>query len=287
MPVTPLTPNYNLAPIQVKELVEGFSLSLNEDGQSGTRRFIDATATTQGTEVALPSLGDAWDDNYPNLLLTNIRIAYINNNDLCPFVYECTYSARPDSTSTFADEEDLPTSISSGVEFISLQTKSGSWTWESDGTKLADTSAIFKTTSVTNISMRRTIKDLKEFATGSIALNGCLNDLPWFGFARGTVMYMGFDAEETRTPHLNSRRWNITLKFSVRQVIAYDNGTEGWNYILREDTGKFDSPIVGTPGTYLYEYTDFAVLNTLSQIDTDYTIVNPLQYIGPVASATW
>lgn len=271
MTIAPITPSEVQGPIQVCEMVNGYKLVLNEDGHSGTRRYVDASYLPDEDSQELPDIGDSWDDNYPNLRLTNIDITYLNNDDNCPRIYDCSYASKPDSSSIFADEEDFPTSISAGFEFISVKATTGKWKWNSDSAAVADTTMIYKNTSTFNIAMRRTIKDLKEFMTTQIAICGKLNSEVFYGFPIGQVMYMGCDAEETRTPYLNSRRWNITLNFAVRRVpYTGESDGKGFNWIWREDKNIFDAPKNGTSG--IYEYASFKKLLSDAGIESSVTV---------------
>lgn len=272
---------------EVVKLVDSWKFTINSNGQTGFRKYIDATALPDADSEKLPKIGDSWSDEWPDCKLSSIEITYLQDSATCPKIYSCSYDYAPyiydniGGTKVAPQWEDLPITIESSSEMLSWEPpKYGElypWFWLSDQDNVLQ--PIFKTIHMSTIRITRQIKDNKilEFLAISQNYQGKLNSATLFQMGRGQVLYNGFNA--TRIVGTNGKLWyNIELIFTTRSVTggtgvggaATAGENDGWNYQLREDSGSWDYPSlspVGVDGLYKFPTDNFELLRTSYAFD--------------------
>jgi len=147
-------------------------------------------------------------------------------------------------------EDDLPTSLSVGAQYVTIDAKD-SWTWASDSAQVPSDTKIPLRSFLENIEIRRSVYDTKIDAwnTAVLLVVGKVNSAVFRGIPVGCCMFLGADATEVISETTSKRKWQTTLKFAVRR--------ESWQKIWRLGTG-WDSPKNGS--NFLYEEDTFATL---------------------------
>jgi len=240
--------------IPVILLDRGWKFATDENGQYGTRTFIEASALPHLSSQDLPVIGDPWDDEHSSCLVKSVEESYLNENSICPKTWVVVYSSANQQIETGQKETDYPTSLSSGSEFITWTPPKAPVTWQWAADNKAITQVVFKNTILTTISLKRVIKDIDWFMTLSATNSGRVNNNPWYGRPVGGVLYEGCGAEEFRSK-IGARRWLVTLNFVYRTIPELTDlniVNDHWQYILREDTGLWDKPMLGANSLYRY-----------------------------------
>jgi len=272
--------------IPVVEIVKGFEFTMSKDGPTGRRCFVDASVLPNKTVVSLPNIGDKWSDEYPECRLRDIRITYIDDNDLCGKQYECNYSARPDDQlktnddGMFSrrDERELATQIDTGAETLIIEpyelpkdaadlSKYASYLykWQSDDADCAQ--PIYILIPKHTIVIERIISDSKldEFFAVSAECSGKVNKDKFFELEPETVLYLGASMVSQWSPFglTYKKQWKAKLTFIYRPL--------GWQYIWRNDKATFDKPLRKSEGEpSLYQTISFEELLTAGGVDVSF-----------------
>ena len=285
--------------VPVVQLTQNFNFEMHESGQRGTRVFVDASVRPDLSSEDLPAIGSGWSDDYSGCRLRNIRVTYIQDNDNCGRRFECVYDTQSNDDSNALTNQS-GAGVTNDVTKLACQVDAGSdsVTWEPweepsasrfpTGTKFTHkwTAApgagqdvkqlVFKRTITGQFSVERIIKDSKfrDWLEKSWSKTGKLNDAEFFQFPAGTLLYTGCQMAKTWTQFGTStkREWKGNLIFIYKSVTGSPTaGLDGWNWILREDTGEWNKPQMKTvpagQSGFLYESADFSELLTFGGWD--------------------
>ena len=251
--------------VQVYELTQQWRFTVSANSISGTRIYLGTNASLSTELVDLPNIGDEWSDDYPNVTLKTIDVTYINDNDNCGKRYVCSYDGTPyEQTAVIQDSDEFPRNVSVSGEFIVWEPKDNIFKWGSDLT-VAD-QVVFKHVATATFRIVRVVKDFDDYMYDVAKLLNKVNGDTFLGFPAGTVLFNGANMTEFRN-RVGSRRWRAELTFTFRTVTGDfgipDEGQaprDGWNYFMRNDTGKFDSIFNANDNSNLYSLEDFTDL---------------------------
>lgn len=283
--------------IPVVQIVQSFVFEMYKDGQRGIRNYVDASVRPDATSENLPAIGSGWDDDYPDCRLRNIRVTYIDDNDNCGRKFECTYDTQDlDDAQDQTNEGGIPvtndvnklaSTIDAGAEMVTWEPYDKSadveavnplWVpthfWGSDSEDVKQ--LVFKRVVTASFSVERIISDAKmdDFLELSFSLQGKLNNSSFFGQPAGTCLYQGCQLQSYLSQFgiSNKKKWKGMLTFVYKSVTGTTGaGNDGWNFILREENGEWDKPVMNHPPAgsdgFLYEDGDFDELMTISGPD--------------------
>jgi len=245
--------------VQVYELVEQWRFSISASSVSGTRVYLDSDASLGTSRVALPNIGDVWDLDYGNVTLKTIDVTYLNDNDNCGRKYVCNYDGLPyTQTSIVQSSDDFPRSVDVSGEFITWEPKGNIFQWGSDDSVTKQ--AVFKHVATATFRIARVVKDFDDYMHDVAGKVNRVNAANFLGFPAGTVLFIGANMTEFNN-RVGFKRWRADLNFVFRTVTGdLRDGYDGWNYFLRNDTGKFDSIYNANDLTNLYELIHFDTL---------------------------
>jgi hypothetical protein len=268
--------------ISVVKLLSEWQLQVGEaTGQVGTRKYheIGGGYSGGGEVVELPSIGDPWDDDeFKNCLCRSIRITYDGGSEDCGRFFTLEYSsARSDDSQYRVNKGEppptyglLPVQMDLGMDVASW-TDSGNvrhWKWNSDSSNIDQ--ALFKNVGTATIQLTRilAVADIPTFIAASFGLVGLLNISAFFGFPKGMVLYQGASLADFYDEN-GDRKFRAVLSFGVKQTTqTFADGTDGWNWILRDDKGTWDAPVKvlsPTEGLYGFDADNFSVLFEVGQ----------------------
>lgn len=250
--------------IEVVPLLADWNLNITNTGQSGTKKYLDASAHPRDDIVAveLPNLSDWWDDTHPNCVCVGISVSYLKG-EYCGKIYTLTYSS--DQGSGVTDEagsiEDLPITLSTGANYMTYDGASGGWKWASDATAVGEDFIVSKREVIMLMEINRYVyaRDLREYSNAVLALVGRVNGVEFFGMFIGCVRFAGCEAVEMVDENNFGRKWRMTLRFECKKVGV----NKGWQHVYRPETNDYDEPKVGAVG--LYEVGDFDILFELGR----------------------
>ena len=245
-------------------LTQQWGLNTGIDGSNGTRVYINA-ASSSGTPVELPVLGDIWSPSYPGLKVRDIAYSYAGDDPSCDVrKYVVSYS-----TASYPDEAELPTTIEMSANFQtyadtldeSVGTKH--WIWPSDDVRATDIkNRKREITSTITVHKYVTAVNLNAYFALSSARTGKINiaatTINGIAVDTGCALYIGFSASQDNDS-LGDNRWLVQLKFVVKNVTGVA-GADGWNYIYRPSTNSYEKVTFGVGGNNVYETTTFAAL---------------------------
>lgn len=276
--------------VTVKALMENWSFSIKSSGTNGTRVYLeDAGGTT-----TLPQIGDAWSADYPYVTLKETTITYLQNSPDCPRKFTCYYDGT-NWIEALVSPDELPTSLEASGEFISYKPFSGygsTFFWYNTINPPAEPTKVdqmlYKNIGVITFKLQRTVKDIDDYIAKITPLLCKTNDAEFRGFPVGTVLFSGANTYQY-TNKWGAWRWKSELMFVFRKIKAaqgvgqteVEMVPDSWNYILREDTGKFDRPVYCSgslgqdPKTYLYQQASFEPLFAGPEDTEDELIENP------------
>lgn len=248
-------------PIQVYELTEGWSFSVGTEGTQGTRVYLESTLMDPSlTTVDLPQIGDSFDSTYTSCKLKSIQVTLVNNSSSCGKKYTCNYDGKPYSEQVQLGEADLPKSVDIGGELLSFVIKSPGCKWNSDGKQVEQ--PIYKRETLVVYRMSRKISDFDDFMDAVKANVNKINDDTFFDCKKHMLLFNGATLQEY-FDNYGVKRWKADLQWTYRSVTGDSTaGKDGWRYVLREDTGTFDT--ITIPGFELYAEGDFEGLLTSS-----------------------
>ena len=286
-------------PIPVVQLTQNFSFEMYESGQRGVRVYVDASIRPDVTSESLPAIGSSWSDDYKGCRLRTIRVSYIQDNDNCGRRFECSYDTQSNDDSNSLTNES-GAGVTNDVNKLACQMEVGSEsvTWEPIKKPLAAKyptntkfthlwngvagqfveQLLFKRTVTGQFGVERliTASKISAFLLKSFSHAGTINSVEFFGCPAGTVLYQGCNMSKTWTQFGTSTKmqWKGNLIFLYKGV-TYDPraNADGWNYVLREDSGLWQRPKAVAPPAgengYLYQSTDFTELMTFGGWDVD------------------
>jgi len=268
---------YTTTPLQVYLLTENWGFQTGTTGLSGTRTYLETTTDLSGvSRVDLPKLGDSWDEENYNITLKDIAVALVNNSEQCGRKHICSYDGVPfTQVAVPLSDDDVPRSVEVGGEYLTwVEGGAGSFYFPSDSSKVQQ--AMAYQVSLANFRMYRVISNsyIDNYMVTVMDIVNLLNDATFVGFATEMVMFTGANMTEFKN-RAGSTRWRVELCFSVRQVtdkfpsVKQPAAADGWNYILRQDTGKFERPIIGGGPASIYKTANFKSLFNAHALGSD------------------
>jgi hypothetical protein len=257
--------------MQVVKLIKGWNLHLEKHGGSGTRVYIDAAFAPAGATIeTLPSVGDKWSEQYPQLFVERIRGGFLADN--CRVLtFTVSYISAQQAElqlNQFSHLTQLPATISVSSELqtinvtpeirdfnysgmpnlyakpnedgtITASSDKGVWVWP-DG-DVASTMRIGKREPTISVRLTRYIyggnAGLAEFVQLSNYVVGSVNATSFLGVPEGCAMFLGADIRQ-RTEQDGSPKWIAELEFKIK-LIKQDDEYVGWNYIHDPNTNKY------------------------------------------------
>jgi hypothetical protein len=258
----------------VYPMVKEWKFEITEQGCTGLRKYIDEDPSYVTAPVQLPSIGDPWDDSWPNCRVARIEIEYLGDNDNCPQIYTCHYETIFIDTQALENDgktrpigDELVIGLETSSELISVNpptdtTSTTGFTWELDGDKV--TQPIYFTVNTTTVKMQRMVVDLNALINASWACIGKINNDVFLGASAGTLLYTGFTSTPLRS-ETDRIKWKCELTFVHRTVTGDETPfMDGWNYIIREERANvadawWQKPkrLTGSTVNYLYESAGF------------------------------
>jgi hypothetical protein len=250
------------------------------------RVYLDSSANPQEPTVALPLIGEAFNDDYPSLTCKKIDIEYLAERASCPRQYTCYYDTNVVQI-WYGQPAPIPTSISISGSFETYEneTGAGGYFWETAPQDFATGIRIPKMVSTTTIDMTTWVYGTNLHNYLKNAYYPCLNKVnlnPFYGsgsagfapattggFEKGTVLFLGSDLNETISDN-QQRKWENRMHFQVRSVPIDETaadpftfGALGWNAVYNKDTGFYDNITLGAGTTeYMFGFADFNLLFT-------------------------
>lgn len=233
-------------------LKEGYSINVSTGGKTGSRTYIALSSknTTPSLTYDLPSIGDPWGLDHPDLLVNGITKVPLGVCDHWKWIV--SYSSNSINIS-WTSESDLPTSMSVGTEYDSLSFKSGDWTWVEGGNCPADLMRIPKKVVLVRIDVQRYVYDssIDDWMSIVYGLVGRYNSSTFLGFPAGKVMFDGCDAEELSDETSSGKKWLARLRFTAR--------SENWVKVFDPESGDYKTPKDGS-NRLLFESGNFSTL---------------------------
>jgi len=239
------------------EIIDNRQKTRSAEGSTGTRTFQEDSAGT----ATLPNIGEPFDADNPRLLCITEVTKYTPTHDADEggvnrrrLTFQ--YSTKRDGSGTAADAasggdgvpiEELPRSCDAGAEF----TNAGSYqdanfvTTNPDGSpgsviNAVDADRLLRITKI-SIPIGKAFSSFDDIMARNEAYTGKVNNAPLFGAARGKILFLGIQADETTDPDGN-KAWVGTCKYEYRNP--------GWNYLLNTKEANPQFRLVQPP---LYE----------------------------------
>ena len=225
---------------------------------------------------ALPSLGDAIDDDHATCICTNRVKSYAGTPTIEKWT--CDYTTGSTSVEAALDEtipvEQLPTSMDSANEFLSIG-KLGGVTWRSNGAKCDREHYII--VPVLTIQVTRLVKNLTAFMNAIEGRGGRVNaakTVTLWNRPIETVLLDGASTSQYETPG-GITRWKGVITFKYRIVkgkfSGYDDTasaalTGTWNHIWNPGTEGGATLYIGwdTTDRKAYASKDIEAILTMS-----------------------
>ena len=236
-----------------RELAEGYTLDVTEQGGMAQRVFITDAA---GTDT-LPTYGqvfstEAPDSNYAFLRMRRIVKTIYGKQDV--FKYTCHYSSpnmsvyNPNDDTIHIgtkDYDNLQTSMQFGGEVITLDVekdssntdkfKNPTFKWETGTDTTVRVPVPIRIPSGSFIIPLKVTDDIATFNGIALPILGRVNDATFKGFPAQTVLYTGHTAIESYDDGegaAQAKFWNVELQFSFR-IVPLQSGYGGWNHFIR------------------------------------------------------
>lgn len=249
-------------PTQGYKLLEGWSFTIAQSGQTGTKCYlVDSPDLTGQTREDIPSLGESWDDDYSEVTCKSITKVFMTG---CATAskWTCYFDTLPfNEAATPLSSDDLSRQVDVGGEFLAWEPKStAAWTWSAGAGTAPVKQPIFKNCVQATIRIPVIVGAFDDFFRDSLDTCGHINDATFLNIPRGNVLYIGCSIVEYKNSW-GARRWRADMNFVVRTLgdAGIDSVGETWQYIMDEATGKFDKPR-DSSGNYIYEEASFSVL---------------------------
>ncbi len=229
-----------------RELVEGWSFEVAEDGARGTRVFV---SDDDGSCSSLPEIGDKFgddDESQRTCYARSLKYTYLNGDARLQRV-EVTYESKPRDDNVIhignASGKDLPRSLRLSSEVITV--KSDEVEWASSGKTCEQ--RLGKRVGLLTLNITRTITSWDSWIAAAQERVGKVNEKQFLDkFPPGTVLFAGADVDEERS-YDGKRRWVARMTFVYRHVDTSKptpiGDSDGWNFLLNEDTMEFDKTV--------------------------------------------
>ena len=251
-------------------LMEQWQFTITNSGATGTRVYLDTDIVlANSSKENIPKIGDSWSDDYPDVVVKSLGITYVNNSDECG--KKITVSYGPWSIEmevTPQSEDDLLKNVSVTGEFISWEPKNTTFQWLDDSDPVVQ--PLFLNIAKAGVQIYRVIRDFDAYMYVVMSLVNKVNASEFLGFPAESVLFTGANCSEFKN-RSGSKRWKVELLFTVRSCTGdYTDGNDGWNFLLREDTGTWDKPVTADAFySTLYESTSFEILFTADPLGED------------------
>ena len=282
-------PGYIAVVPRVVPLLKQWSFVVSQEGQQGTRVYMDAAEHPQGATLgmALPNIGDKWDANWENCLCRTISCSYDGGTEDCGRTWTLSYdSRRTDEAQNIVNQTGgawagtyagLPVQVESAGEVASFLPDKHSWRWtsgssgssessnssesdESDHMDVDQSLALPVKSSTIRLSRILTLDKLDDWFAVEAPLRGRINKLAMFALNPHTVLYTGCSISDFWNP-AGERQWRVELSFQHKSVKTYTvPDSDGWNWFLREKDGTWQKPYKVSDGSNVYTEADFTPL---------------------------
>jgi hypothetical protein len=248
------------SPTQGYKLLEGWSFTISQTGQTGSKAYlVDSPDLPGQTREAVPTIGEAWDDDYPEVTCKSITKTFMTGC-VSAAKWTCYFDTLPfNEASTPLSSDDLSRSVDVGGEFLAWEPKAGAgWSWDTGGAQVKQ--PIFKNLVQSTIRIPVIVGTFDDFWRTSLDTCGRINDAEFLNIPEGNVLYVGCNIVEYKNAW-GARRWRADMNFVVRSLGDADIDASGnnWQYMMNEATGFWDKP-KDSDGDFMYETADFSQL---------------------------
>ena len=238
--------------------------TITAQGISGTRVYFDNP--DKPTIDSLPVVDETpWNDNLANAGLLARQIhsaAYAFPAGGSTILYEHTveYSTNSGGETSWRFPTDPDArSWQYGGEIVSVRDPTG-WTWP-DASALSQ--QVYKKISTGSFTIARTFNSKLEADGFRLSIQttygGRVNSVAFEGYGAGVVLLEGYSGSTTTNAD-GDPAWVFQMLFRWRVIPDNTIVINHWNYVMRGDTGTWDTPLDPNGDTLYPETADFNAL---------------------------